>query len=252
MLAEATSTCTQVCGNQIGGRSCSKICLVGVYPEGQPEKRIKAYAIIDDQSNRSLAKSAFFDIFNISVEKMTPYTLKTCTGVSEAVGRRISNFIVDHLPTLIECNALPDNRLEIPTPDAAHAHAHLLPVATKIPPLDTDADILLLLGRDIIQAHKVKEQINGPVNAPFAQRLELGWVIVGDVCLGGAHKPTAVSTFRSHALENGCQSLFSHCLNSFQMKERCDGKQRSIHGQAARTNMVGKSVFDRSHHFMRS
>lgn len=57
--AEATSTCTQVCGYQGGGRSCSKICLVSVYPNGQPNKKIKAYETMDDQSNRSLAKSAF-------------------------------------------------------------------------------------------------------------------------------------------------------------------------------------------------
>lgn len=88
--------------------------------------------------------------------------------MSEATGRRASNFIIEsvdgqsslRLPTLIECNTLPDNRSEIPIPDVARAHAHLKHIAGKIPPLDSTTDILLLLGRDIIQAHKVQEQFN--------------------------------------------------------------------------------------------
>lgn len=34
----------------------------------------------------------------------------------------------------------------------------------------------------------MREQRNEPNNAPYAQRLDLGWVIVGDVCLGAARK----------------------------------------------------------------
>ena len=31
--------------------------------------------------------------------------------------------------------------------------------------------------------HKVQEQIKGPANTPFAQRLDLGWLIIGESCL---------------------------------------------------------------------
>lgn len=106
------------------GHSCSKICLVSVNPKKQADKKLKVYAIMDDQSNRSLSL-LFFDAFNISMDNLVPYTLKTCTGVSETAGRRASNFIIEsadgqsslHLPTLTECNTLPDNCSEIPTPD---------------------------------------------------------------------------------------------------------------------------------------
>ena len=54
------------------------------------------------------------------------------------------------LPTLIECNLIPNNREEIPTPEAATHHCHLRTIASKIPPLDPSAEILLLLERDII------------------------------------------------------------------------------------------------------
>ena len=35
----------------------------------------------------------------------------------------------------------------------------------------------------------------------FEQRLDLGWVLVGEVCLGNAHKPS-VSTFKTNVMEN--------------------------------------------------
>lgn len=61
------------------GRSCSKNCLVKVYPDGQPNKAIEAYAILDDQSNRSLVKSAFFELFKIE-STLYSYYLKMCSG----------------------------------------------------------------------------------------------------------------------------------------------------------------------------
>nr|XP_055046841.1 uncharacterized protein LOC129432444 [Misgurnus anguillicaudatus] len=223
----ATSSCTKVCGNGFRGRSCSKICLVNIYCKDHPQIKLKTYAILDDQSNKSLAKSTFFDKFNV-IDHASPYTLKTCTGTSEILGRRAKGFIIESindsasftLPTLIECNELPDNRAEIPTPDAAWNHAHLKSVAHKIPPLDPEAEILLLLGRDIIEVHKVLEQRNGPRHAPFAQKLALGWVIIGDVCLDGAHKPCEVNTFKTSIFMNGRPSQMEPCENNIQIKEK--------------------------------
>lgn len=36
-----TSKCTEICGNAVGSRSCSKICFVKAYPAGKKEKAIK-------------------------------------------------------------------------------------------------------------------------------------------------------------------------------------------------------------------
>lgn len=47
---------------------------------------------------------------------------------------------------------------------------------------------MLLLSRDIIRVHKVWK-LNGPHDVPYAQKLDLGWVIVGDVCLGEYGSP---------------------------------------------------------------
>lgn len=114
---------------------------------------------------------------------------------------------------------LPDNRNEIPTSDAAQNHPQLQGITTEIPALDPTAQILLLIGRDVIQAHKVLDQCNGPLNAPLAQKLVLVWVIVGNVCLYGAHKPARANFFKTNILDNGRPSHFLPCKNTIQVKE---------------------------------
>ncbi|MEE6524654.1 hypothetical protein FKM82_024223 [Ascaphus truei] len=85
------------------------------------------YAIIDDQSNRSLVRSEFFDMFGIQ-DSTSPYTLRTCAGRMETTGRRVNGYTICSidgkvsmpLPTLIECNHMAEDRTEIPTPDRHH------------------------------------------------------------------------------------------------------------------------------------
>ena len=59
--------------------------------KGRPEQKKRMYVMLDDQSNSSLAKSAFFDIFNIQ-GMVSSYTLKTCSGITETSGRRATDF----------------------------------------------------------------------------------------------------------------------------------------------------------------
>lgn len=54
---------TDVCGSNLSGKTCSKICLVTVFPSGQREKAIRVYTIIDDRSNQYLVRSKFLGCF---------------------------------------------------------------------------------------------------------------------------------------------------------------------------------------------
>lgn len=65
VLTPVTSKCTEICGNSDGQHSCSKISQVIVYPAGKREEGKKMYVVLDEQSNKSLAKSEFFHLFNI-------------------------------------------------------------------------------------------------------------------------------------------------------------------------------------------
>ena len=255
---EVTSNCTEVCGDGVSERACSKICLVNVFPKGRHEESKRMYAILDDQSNRSLARSGFFKLFNITGDAQ-PYTLKTCAGLKQMAGRRACGFMVESvdekislpLPTLLECNQVPNNRSEIPTSNAALHHSHLKRIAGEIPPLDSEANILLLLGRDVLRVHKVREQINGPHDAPFAQRLDLGWVIVGDVCLGGAHRRSQVNTFKTSILENGRPTYLVPCTSKVQVKENFNCLPLSTnlttrHSLTDAGESLGQAVFHQS------
>ncbi|XP_034385776.1 uncharacterized protein LOC117729138 isoform X1 [Cyclopterus lumpus] len=233
-----TTKCTDVCGGDVTDRSCSKISLVNVYPAGHAHKAVKMYVILDEQSNRSLLRSQFFEVFN-DQSPSAPYSLKTCAGVKKATGRRACGYIVESLdrtvsiplPSLIECDDIPNNRSEIPTLNAAFHHAHLKSVAHLIPDIDPQAPIMLLLGRDIIRVHKVRKQVNGPHNLPYAQKLDLGWIIVGNVCLGRVHKPSTVNAFYTNTTERGRPTLFDPCPNMFRVKEKYSDTQATNHLQ---------------------
>ncbi|XP_047671761.1 uncharacterized protein LOC125145112 [Tachysurus fulvidraco] len=247
--AVVSISCTEVCGPGQWSRSCSKICLVNLFPKGSKDIAIKAYVILDDQSNRSLARPEFFEQFNVESEQFS-YHLRTCSGIIKTSGRKAEGFQVESLdgkvlislPPLIECHEITNNRAEIPTPSAVLSQPHLCHIAKHIPELEPKAEILLLLGRDVIRAHKVRQQVNGPNNAPFAQRLDLGWVVIGEVCLGNAHRPT-VNTFKTNVLESGRYSIFQPCTSFMRIKEM----QQSGNTSAKSTEKtLGETVFSRT------
>ena len=224
---KVTSTCTEICGSVgTGGKSCSKICLVKVFTTDNPDNVLTTYAVLDDQSNRSLGHSKLFDHFNVHDDPV-PYELRTCAGTTAVSGRRVTGLVIESfdgivrtpLPVITECDAIPSNRSEIPTPDIANLHCHMRSIAGKIPTLHEGVDILLLIGRDAPQLLKVRESRNGPADAPWAQRMDLGWVIIGDVCLNGAHKPDEVEVYRTHILESGRPSICSPCPSRLSLRD---------------------------------
>ena len=196
-----------------------------VYLKNHPEEKIRTYVVIDDQSNCSLAKPKLFELLNID-GGTTSYTLKTCAGTSKLEGRCAENLVIESLdrrkvhtlPSIIECDAIPDSKEEIPTPAVGRAHPHLKEFANKIPEIDPEADILLLVGRNVPQLHKVHESRNGKGASPWTQRLDLGWVILGKVRLDVAHTPSNVSSYRTHVLPNGRPSILEPCPNAFTVK----------------------------------
>ncbi|KAL1259106.1 hypothetical protein QQF64_009683 [Cirrhinus molitorella] len=256
---EVSPKCTEVCSVALKGKSCSKICLVKVYPDGHPSKYRRMYAMLDDQSNRSLVRSEFFDMFNIQGPTV-PFTLKTCSGVTETAGRRAVGYTIEpvdgtlslFLPTLLECNMIPGNKDEIPTPAVAAFHRHLRSIAHEMPSIDENAEILLLIGRDLLRVHKVHRQVTGPLDAAFAQKLDLGWVIIGDVCLGKAHWPQ-VTSMKTYILENGRPSNFPPCESYVSVKEKYTSPLHHLSLENSQYNLkdaykedIGQSVFCQS------
>ena len=150
--------------------------------EDNPEIVCRAYAIIDEQSNASMITPNLADTLEVDAPK-EKYLLSTCSSTRETkYGRKVSglmikslNKTVAKLPKLIECEHIPQERDEIPTPFMTKHFPHLYDITNDIPPLDKDANIEILLGRDAPELLKVCEFRNGPKGAPWAQKLLLGW-----------------------------------------------------------------------------
>ena len=225
--------CTTLCGPS-GGVSCSKTLLVDVYSKSNPHLSKRIYAIIDEQSNSSLVTSELADHLGARglPEK---YFLSTCSGEKEEKhGRRVPGITVRplggpdfSLPTLTECDTIPQDKSEIPTPDMAKSFPHLMDIVHEIPPLDEFAKVQLLIGRDAPELLKVREFRNGPRGAPWAQRLALGWTISGQMCLDFPSRPahvltrlTSLSTATERNQETGDENYeLVPCPNQFKVED---------------------------------
>ena len=243
-----TPKCTRVCGNGNKGRSCAKICLAKAYLEEKPNHVITTYVIIDDQSDGSLINGNLLERLGVQQDKST-YAVKTVNGLQEVHGRKLAGLVIESMdstvsipaPTLFECNNIPGDVAEIPTPEVAAAFDHLRPITSMIPPLNKEADIAILLGRDAPQFHKVREVINGKDDQPWAHRLDLGWVIVGEVCLNGAHVRTDISYLQQDVISTYFTQVLRNGRHSAQFQP-CDRAVQVFHTSPKATEF-GKDLF---------
>lgn len=83
----AKTLCTQIRKGTFNGKSCSKTLLARVYRKGNPKDQLKLYAIIDDQSNKSLVSPGFFQHFS-DVDGYAAYTLSSCMGRIDTCGEQ--------------------------------------------------------------------------------------------------------------------------------------------------------------------
>ena len=66
---------------------------------------------------------------------------------------------------------------------------HLYDIASEIPQLDKNPVINLFIGQDAPELLEVREFRNVLKVAPWAQKVSLGWTIIGQMCLGLAGGP---------------------------------------------------------------
>ncbi|XP_052704714.1 uncharacterized protein LOC128180620 [Crassostrea angulata] len=88
--------------------------------------------------------------------------------------------------------------------------------------------------------HHVRDQITGSQGQPFAQRLPLGWVVIGEICIGKVHPPKDVNVNKAHILNDGRCTTFPVCHNNINVKDNDD-----IFIRTPFDNKIGPSVEDR-------
>ena len=219
---KVTPKCTAICDTENGGVSCGKVVLLDLLHNGRPEKLFRVYAILDEQNNTSMISSELADEIGASgpAEKCL---LSTCTSNREVkYGRRVEHLSLRSidgnqftLPTLTECEHIPQDKKKDPTPEMARKFPHLTTIADEIPPLNPDANVHILIGRDAPDLLKVRAFINGPRNAPWAQKLLLGWTISGQLCLDLSNRAVHVRARRTQLEWNAVHTSIErdHCLS---------------------------------------
>lgn len=85
--------------------------------------------------------------------------------------------------------------------------------------MNPQAKLIILIDRDLFEAHHVQSQRLGPKNSPFAQELKLGWVVIGDVCHGKSHKPAAVNVLKTNVISCERHSVLQPFKNIFHLTE---------------------------------
>ena len=154
----------------------------------RPETEVKVYALLDDASDTTFIKESVRE--QLGIEGLeTTLQLSTMLGrekiavrkVEGLVAKRLDKQVEIQLPKTYTSDSIPSRRDQIPTPEIADTWAHLKKIKEKIPPIQEDAEVGLLIGCNCPKALKPKEVILGSGEDPYAIRTLLGWGIVGPV-----------------------------------------------------------------------
>lgn len=81
-------------------------------------------------------------------------------------------------------------------------------------------------------------QYDGLKNAPFAQKHDLGWVIVGDVCLGGVHLPRVANIYKTWFIGNGRPSYMQPFENVVEVNGNDNWLRKRNNGLAEQCTSV--------------
>ena len=153
-----------------------------------PKKEAKVYALLDDASDTTFVTTKVQQALGIEGVE-TELTLSTMSGKEVISVSRIDGLVAERLdrrakvdlPKTYAKESIPCRGNQIPTAEMAHKWPHLKKIKDKIPKLDADIEIGLLIGCNCPRAIKPKELITGKSEDPYAVRTSLGWCIVGPV-----------------------------------------------------------------------
>jgi hypothetical protein len=107
----------------------------------------------------------------------------------------------------------------IPSPEVVANHPHLKDLTSNILPIDLNTNIEILIGRDVISAHHVLDQRLGGDSVPYTQKLLLGWVVIGESCLGKVHRKETICVNKTSVFPNGRATFLQPYENAFIVKE---------------------------------
>ena len=165
------------------GTSHSLIVPVWLHHQDNPKGKVKVYTLLDEQSNACFIKESTLTALGVdgpevNLEFSTVFGQKTITSkkVTGLTVRGVNETTEIILPRTYTRNVIPARRSQIPRHDTALKWPHLESMASHdyLMPLDTEAEVGLLIGANCARAIKPHKVIPGNDNDPYAKRTALG------------------------------------------------------------------------------
>lgn len=188
---------------------------------------IKVYALLDDGSDSTFVTESTLNKLGVAGPEI-PLKLNTMHGEKLVFTQRVKGLMVQsldesatiELPKTYSRKAIPSNAHQIPSPEIANKWPHLRKLRHKIPKINENIEIGLLIGVNCPQALKPREVILGNDEDPYAIRTALGWGIIGPanpVTLGGGEDVSTSN--RIVTREVGSEHPVSKFALNYQTKE---------------------------------
>ena len=138
-----------------------------------PKKEAKVYALLDDASDTTFITTKVQQALGIEGVE-TELTLSTMSGKEVISVSRIDGLVAERhdrrakvdLPKTYAKESIPCRGNQIPTAEMAHKWPHLKKIKDKIPKLDADIEIGLLIGCNCPRAIKPKNSSQVKVKIP--------------------------------------------------------------------------------------
>ena len=153
-----------------------------------PGRALRAYVILDDQSSHTLVDRRVLDHFKVKFPKRIVKINHADEGSSSTIDGQLvtglqvqgvlASEVVD-IPTAFSCHRITDTRGLVTTPVVARAHAHVAHLADYFPPYDSNAEVLMLIGRNCVKAMK---SVLLSDSSPYLYQTPLGLALVGSGC----------------------------------------------------------------------
>ena len=170
------------------GTSHSLIVPVWLHHQGNPRGKVKVYALLDEQLDACFIKESTLtavgvDGPEVNLELSTVFGQETITSkkLTGLTVRGVNETTEIILPRAYTRNVIPARRSQIPRHDTALKWPHLESMASHLIPLDTEAEVGLLIGANCARAIKPHVMIPGNDDDPYAKRTALGWGIFGEI-----------------------------------------------------------------------
>lgn len=164
----------------------SMILPVWIHHKNDPDRRVKVYAVLDDQSDTCFVTDDVIDKLGVT-GPVIQLELGTMHAIEKIDTQRINDLVVSRfdgkvnipLPKAYTRTHIPGQRGQIPRPEIARKYDHLEKIAGEIPPYEEHLSIGLLIGNNCVRALKPRSILPGRSNDAYAIRKTLGWGVVG-------------------------------------------------------------------------